>query len=105
MHAVLRVDLQAVGVVGVLHELIDAGRAVAAFGAGVFGQVDVDRYARILERQVRGLVLFVVGIGMGRRRATPWTKPTPFATSARRSLLPGWWLCTRARFHRPAAPK
>ena len=32
MHAVLRIDLQALGVVGVLHELVDAGWAVTALG-------------------------------------------------------------------------
>ena len=40
--AVLGVDLQAVGVVCVFDELVNPSRAVAGFGAGVFGQVDVD---------------------------------------------------------------
>ena len=37
MDAVLGVDLQAVGVVCVFDELVDAGGAVAGFGAGVCG--------------------------------------------------------------------
>jgi len=36
VHAVLRVDLQAVGVVGVLDELVHTRRAVTGLGAGVF---------------------------------------------------------------------
>jgi hypothetical protein len=44
------------------HELVHAGRAVAALGAGVLGQVDVHRHAGVLQRQVRRLVLFVVGV-------------------------------------------
>src|SRR4051812_26846418 len=48
VHAVLRVDLQPVGVVGVLHVFVDAGGAVAAFRAGVYGQVHLHRDCRIL---------------------------------------------------------
>src|SRR4051812_26747006 len=60
VHAVLRVDLQPVSTVLVLHELVDAGRAVAALGAGVLGQVDVHRDRRVLQGQVDGLILGVV---------------------------------------------
>src|SRR5437773_9372570 len=63
MHAVLRVDLQAVAVVGVFDKFVDTGRAVAAFRAGVPRQVDVDRNAGILQRQVGRLLFFVVGVG------------------------------------------
>ena len=62
MDAVLGVDLQAVGVVFVLDELVHAGRAVAGFGAGVFGQVDADGDGGVLQGQMRGLLLFVVGV-------------------------------------------
>ena len=62
MHAVLRVDLQAVAVVVVLHKLVHTGRAVTAFGACEFGEVDADGHRCIFERQVCGLVFFVVGV-------------------------------------------
>ena len=62
MHAVLCVDLQAVAVVGVLDEFVHTRGAVAAFGAGVLGQVQVHRHARILQRQVSRLLLLVVGV-------------------------------------------
>ena len=39
MHAILRVDLQAVGVVGILHKLVHTGRAVTGLGPRVFGEV------------------------------------------------------------------
>ena len=50
MHAVLRVDLQAVCVVGIFHILVHTCRAVAAFWPGVQRQVDVDWHAGIFER-------------------------------------------------------
>ena len=62
MHAVLGVDLQAVGVVCVFDEFVDAGGAVAGFGAGVFGQVDSHGDGRVLQGQMRGLLFFVVGV-------------------------------------------
>ena len=62
MHAVLCVDLQSIRVVLVLHVLVNASRAVTRFGAGEPGQVDLHRNAVVLERQVRGLLLFVVGV-------------------------------------------
>jgi len=70
VHAVLRVDLQPVRLVVILDELVDAGRAVAALRPGVAGQVEVDRHGSVLERQVRGLVLFVVGVA-DEHRAEP----------------------------------
>jgi hypothetical protein len=56
VHAVLRVDLQAVAAV-VADELVHAGRAVAALGAGVLRQVDRTGTDGVLQRQVAGLVL------------------------------------------------
>src|SRR5450830_426175 len=52
MHAVLRVDLQAVAVVFVLDELIDPGRAVARLGSCIPGQVDGHRHAGIFQGQM-----------------------------------------------------
>ena len=63
VHAVLRVDLQAVAVVFVFHELVHARRAVARLGTGVLAQVHRDRRRCILQRQVAGLVFVVVGAG------------------------------------------
>ena len=62
VHAVLRVDLQAVVAVVVLDELVHAGRTVARFRAAVLGQVDLHRHRRILQRQVHRLVLVMVGV-------------------------------------------
>ena len=62
MHAVGGIDLQAIRAVIVLHELINASRAVALLGAGKLGQVDRHRYRVVLQRQVRWLVLFVIDI-------------------------------------------
>ena len=58
----MRIDLQAVGVVFVLHELVHAGWAVARFGSRIFGQVDLYGHRGVFERQVRRLVFFVVGV-------------------------------------------
>ena len=44
VHAVLRVDLQAVGVVVVLHELVHAGRAVAASGPAYLARLMLHRH-------------------------------------------------------------
>ena len=62
MDAVLRVDLQAVGVIFVFDELVDASGAVAGFGAGVYGQVDGDGDGGVSQSQMRGLLFFVVGV-------------------------------------------
>ena len=65
MHAVLRVDLQALGIAAlgrIGHELVHAGRAVAGLGTGIFGQVDVHRHAGVFQREVRWLVFGVVGV-------------------------------------------
>ncbi|BDD93836.1 hypothetical protein PanNE5_32760 [Pandoraea sp. NE5] len=70
MHAVLRVDLQPLGLVLVLHELIHACRAIALLRPRVFGQIDANRHAGILEREVRRLVLLVVGVRDEDRRQT-----------------------------------
>src|SRR5438552_8587564 len=61
--AVLRVDLETVGAVAVFHEFVHARRAVAAFGACVFREVQGNGDARVLENEVAGLVLLVVRIG------------------------------------------
>ncbi|SPB19027.1 hypothetical protein NOV72_06228 [Caballeronia novacaledonica] len=68
MHAVLRVDLQTLVAVVGLHELVHGGRAVAAFRTGIGSQIHVDRHARILQRQMRGLVLFVIRVRDEHRR-------------------------------------
>ena len=62
MHAVLRVDLQPVRVVRIFDKLINPGRAVAAFRAGIQRQIHIDRHAGVFQSQVRGLLLFVVGV-------------------------------------------
>ena len=62
VHAVLRIDLQALGAVVVLHELVHAGGTVARFRTRVRGQVDVDGHAGVLQRQVDGLVFRVVRV-------------------------------------------
>ena len=63
MHAILRIDLQAV-LAGVgFHVLVHARRAVARFGAGVLRQVDGYRHLGVLQRQVNRLVFRVVGVG------------------------------------------
>lgn len=62
MDAVLRVDLQALRTgFAVWHELVHTGGAVAAFGPGKLGQVGGHGGVGVLQRQVRGLVFFVVG--------------------------------------------
>ena len=62
MHTILRVDLQAIRVVVVLHVLVDTRWAVAAFGACIGGQIDVHGHRRVFQGEVRGLVFFVVGV-------------------------------------------
>lgn len=62
-HAVLRVENEPVAAVVVRHELVNAGRAVAGFGAGVRRQVGHHRNRRILQRQMRRLAFLVVGRG------------------------------------------
>src|SRR5882672_2489991 len=61
--AVLRVDLETVGAVIVVDEFVHARRTVAAFRACVFREVQGDGDGRVLENQVAGLVLLVIGIG------------------------------------------
>ena len=62
VYAVLCIDLQPVAALRALDVLVNTGRAVAALGSAVGGQVDADRHAGVLEREVRGLVFFVVGV-------------------------------------------
>ena len=73
VHAVLRVDLQAVVAVVVLHELVDAGRAVAARGRRT-GQVDATGTAASFSVRCAGwfsswLVLLMNTCSGGRRSA------------------------------------
>ncbi|EAQ04453.1 hypothetical protein OB2597_09924 [Pseudooceanicola batsensis HTCC2597] len=58
--AVLEVDHEARLLALFLHELVNTGRAVAGRGAGVFGQVVQNGDVRVLEFEMRRLVLFVV---------------------------------------------
>ena len=62
MHTVLRIDLQAIGLVFVFDVFVNTSRAIASLGAGKLGQVDAHRYAGVLQGEVRRLVFFVVGI-------------------------------------------
>src|SRR6266446_5191921 len=66
VHAVLRVDLQTRRGLEV-HELVDAGRAVALLRPGIDLQI-LQGYGRILEGEVDRLVLVVVGVGDEHRR-------------------------------------
>jgi hypothetical protein len=62
VHAVLRVDLQAITVVIVLDVFVDARRAVARLWASINIQVDTDWNGRVFQRQMRRLLFFVIGI-------------------------------------------
>ena len=85
MHAVLGIDLQAVGAVIILDEFVDTRWAVTAFGSSIFGQVHADRDGGILQCQVGRLLLFVVprpGVELddglrGRIRAAVRTELSP----------------------------
>src|SRR5215208_3566348 len=68
MHAVGRVDLQAVVVVLVFHEFVYAGRAIAAFGARVLGEIHLHGNRIILQREVGGLLFGMVCIRNEHRR-------------------------------------
>ena len=68
MDAVGRIDLQAAGPVLAGREFVDPGRAEALLRAVVKGQVHLHRGIVVLERQVTGLVLLVVGVGEIDRR-------------------------------------
>src|SRR6185295_1024463 len=61
VHAVLRVDLQPRSA-AFRNEFVDPSWTVARLGAVVNGQVDRGRNGGVLEREVRGLVLLVVGV-------------------------------------------
>jgi hypothetical protein len=62
MHAVLCVDLQTVGAVIRLNELIHGRRTETPFRSSVGAQVYVYRYGNVPKRKVSGLILFVVRI-------------------------------------------
>ena len=63
MHAVLGVDLQPrICARGIAHDFVDASRAVTLLGRVVHSQIDGDRHGRVLETQVAGLVLVVIGV-------------------------------------------
>src|SRR5471030_1725968 len=68
VHAVLRVDLQAVAGVVVFHEFVYARRTVTIFRPGIGGEIDLYRYARVLQREMDRLVFFVIGVGNEYRR-------------------------------------
>src|SRR6056297_3727305 len=61
VHAVLEVDDEERLLALLRNNLVDTGRAVSLRRLGVFGPVDRDRDARVLQRQVRGLAFLVVG--------------------------------------------
>src|SRR5439155_17303390 len=62
--AILRVDLQPLFAARrVVDDLVDAGRTIALFRRVVEPIVDADRQRRILEPEMRRLVLLVIGIG------------------------------------------
>ena len=62
MHAVLRIDLQTVAVVVVFYILIHTSGSVAALWARVLRQIDSNGNRSVFEREMRGLVFFVVGV-------------------------------------------
>src|SRR3954451_474622 len=66
VHAILRVDLQA-WTARLLDELIDSRRAISLLRPRIKRQVDLDRYVRVLERQMDRLILAMVGVGCGDR--------------------------------------
>ena len=85
MHAVGRVDLQPLLPV-FFYEFIHGGGAIAAFRPGILCQVDAHGYAGVTQRQVCGLVFFVVRIAQKHRR-----QPVK-----RQLAIGGWIVDTRA---------
>src|SRR5688500_2539384 len=83
VHAVLRVDLQPGRAVH-LDELVDLGRAVALLGAGILGEIHLDRNGGVLQRQVNRLVLVVVGVRDEHRR-----QPVEGQSAVRLGVLDG----------------
>ena len=63
VHTVLRIDLQALGIVIVFDEFIDTSRAIAGFRPGVLCQINPHRYRGILQGQVYRLVFRMIGVG------------------------------------------
>src|SRR5690606_8782467 len=63
VHAVLRVDLEALAAVVVGHYFVDARRAVALGRFVVHRQVLLDRDARVGQLEMNRLFFFMVGIG------------------------------------------
>src|SRR5206468_755447 len=63
VHAVLSVDLEARIAGLIAHKLVHPGWTVALLRSVVECEVHRDRDGRVLERQVRGLVLLVVCVG------------------------------------------
>src|SRR4051812_34977430 len=66
--AVLVVDLEARAPPLLFDHLVDAGRTIAWGGLGPSRQVDRDRDRRVLELQMRRLVLLVIGAREGQIR-------------------------------------
>ena len=67
MDAVLGVDLENFLALVVVDHLVHAGRAIALRGLVVQWQVVPDRQVRVLQGEVTGLVLLVVGVGQKHR--------------------------------------
>ena len=67
MHAVRRIDLQAVAAVVILYELVHPCGAITLLRPGIQGKVDIDRDRGILERQVAELVFLVIDVGNEQR--------------------------------------
>jgi len=68
MHAVLRVDLEARIALVLPDNLIDASRAVTLRRLVIERQIVADRDRRILELQVDGLILLMIGVRQEHRR-------------------------------------
>src|ERR1017187_7960863 len=67
---VLGVDLQSGSVSLVADDLVDAGRAVALLRRVIEGKIYLDGDVRVLQPQVTGLILLVVGVGEENRGET-----------------------------------
>ena len=64
MHTVLRIDLQLrIGAIVIADNFIDPRRAVPLFRRVVQCQIDVDGHAWVFQRQMRGLVFFMIRRG------------------------------------------
>lgn len=62
MHAILSIDLKA-GSLRFFYDLINACRAVSLCRLSILRQIDLDRNTAVAQREMAGLVLFMIGIG------------------------------------------